>query len=433
MELSKEGIKFTDETLDVGLCSPLDGQEEGEPDVYLVEPSEKCGVQAVDINVFLGESKSSHREQDSQWFLLSPEKLEEVMKEANILASQLERCQLRENGNGSCFEIGLETLPEFEPLSPIKLLHEERPSFRKTRRKTFDVKNSPLKALLPMVGPETCLAHDSLKGPPKQGGQASCSMGLPSTKKLQNKSKTYSAEDQLSKKSGARQSFKASTVMKSGTKKVQATNRSSRKDKLPPLSFCDGAQHQQSQMHLKPLPRTNRKTEGTGGKDGPFEEPQAFSVACVKGKPDPRLFPPETKSLKKSLVAPEKAVPLQKANANHSKTMRGDSPQLQPNSKPHRGSCRIQSSRSVTSPLASRLPILKATSRPTHLGRHAEAVSGRPSQLQQLNLGVPGGTGSVMPIPARKKASAFQQTAPSGLSQNSRLRLRKKTTSENSS
>ncbi|KAH0618746.1 hypothetical protein JD844_018198, partial [Phrynosoma platyrhinos] len=388
-------------------------QEEGDPTVYPVDPSEKCGVQTIDMNVFLGESKSSGREQASQWCPLSPEKLEEVMKEANMLASQLERCQLREEGSGSCSEIGLETLPEYEPLPPIRILNEKRPSFKKTRRRTFDVKNSPLKALLPMVGPEPCLAHDSFKAPPKRGGWASCSVGLPSPKKLQNKSKTYSVEDQLSKKSGPRQSHKASTVMKSGTKKPQATNRSSKKDKPPSLSHSDVAQHQQSPVHLKPLLRTNQKTGGTGVRDGTLEEPQlshkgssqkgTTPVARVKGKPDPRLFPPETRPLKKCLAATEKAVPLQKANADQSKTKGGDGPKLQSVSKPHRGSCQIQSSRSVTSPLASRLPIPKAASHSTPLGRHTEAVSGRPCQLQQLNLGVPGGKRSALPTPAKKK------------------------------
>ncbi|XP_062834484.1 proline/serine-rich coiled-coil protein 1 isoform X2 [Anolis carolinensis] len=407
MALSIEGIKFiTEETLDADLCTPLDG-----------------------------ESESTGRQQVFQWMPLSPEKLTEVMKEANMLASQLQKCQLGE-------KTGLQTVPECKPLPLTRLLQEEKPSFRKTRRRTFDVKSSIMEALLPTVDSETGSAQRSPKAPsPKQGGRASCSVDLPGAKKLQNKPKTLSAEDQQLKKYGLRQSLRASTLMKSTVKKPQVVSRSSRKDRPPPLTSPDNTEHQQSTEHLKPVPRNNRKTAGTTGKDAPCKEPQSShkdssrrgttTVERMKGKPDPKLCPPETRALKKSLAAPKKSMDLQKANTNQSKTAECDEPQLQGISKPHRSSYQIRNTCSTTSQLASRIPVPKATNCTTTSGKCPKTLSRRPSQLQASNVGLPGGKGSPVPTPANKKASTVQQTTSNSPSQNIRLRLRKKT-SDNS-
>nr|XP_060629206.1 proline/serine-rich coiled-coil protein 1 isoform X2 [Anolis sagrei ordinatus] len=406
MALPIEGIKFiTEETLDVDLYSPLDG-----------------------------ESESTGGGQAFQWKPLSPEKLTEVMKEANMLASQLEKCRLRE-------KIGLQAVSECEPLP---LLQEESPRFRKTRRRTFDVKNSKMQALLRTVEPGTGSAQNSPKAPsPKRGGQASCS--VTSNKKLQNKPKILGTEDQQLKKYGVRQSLRASTLIRSTVrstiKKPQVASRISRKDKSLPLTNPDNPQHQQSPEHLKPVPRTSRKTAGTTGKDAPSKEPQlshkdssrrgTTTVERMKGKPDPKLCPPETRAPKRSLAAPKKSVDLQKANANQSKTTEGDKSQLQAVSKPHRGSYQIRNTRSTISPLASRIPVPKAANCTATSGRCPMTLSRRSNQLQALNVGLPGGKGSPLPTPASKEASTVQQTALFSPSQNIKLRLRKKT-SDNS-
>lgn len=69
--------------------------------------------------------------------------------------------------------------------------------------------------------------------------------------------------------------------------------------------------------------------------------------------------------------------------------------------KPQSSSCQMRTRSIATSalPLANSIP--KATSRIAILGR--SAVSGRPSQLNAVSLGVPGAKGSTLPIPARKK------------------------------
>ncbi|XP_066480736.1 proline/serine-rich coiled-coil protein 1 [Tiliqua scincoides] len=224
MELPNEDIKFiTDETLDFGLSSPSDGPEEEGSLICALEPNERCVAQAIDMNVLLGESEGRTREQASPWRPLSPEKLEEVMKEANMLATQLERCKLQEKENTTS-ELKFEKVPEVAPLSAVRYLHAERASSRSPRRETFNVKNSPLKALLPTVGPESSSTLDSPKtlspkhgspAPAKRGSPASCVMDSPNPKRTPNKSNTCSADSQLSKKSRPSNSPKTMTTTKS--------------------------------------------------------------------------------------------------------------------------------------------------------------------------------------------------------------------------
>ncbi|XP_062993707.1 proline/serine-rich coiled-coil protein 1 [Elgaria multicarinata webbii] len=439
MELSKEDITFiTDETLEFGLFSPLDGQEEGDSIICPMEPRERCVAQTIDMNVLLGESVGGVREQTSEWSPLSPEKLEEVMKEANLLAEQLERCRLLEK------ETRLETLPELEPL-PSTVLHMVRPSPRNPRRKTFNVNNSPLKALLPTVGPETCLPRVSPKPPfPKGRSPASSVADLLSSKRLQNKSNICNTNSRLSQKSGPSQSLKARATVTSSCK---ATSRSSRKDKPPPLTLPNAGQDQKPVQHLKPLPRNNRrgplrKAEEASSKASSAEDPQSslrdssrrrvISVAHMRGKGplQNRLGPLQTSPAKKFPAAAEKVVALQKASASQAKTMGADDPPSQPSSKPRNGSFQVRTRHTATSALASQLPVPKASSRVATLGR--PTVPGRPSQLKPLSLGASGGNVTAMPIPAAKKVSTIQQSAPSSVSQNSRLRLPKKLTSDNS-
>nr|XP_020660944.1 proline/serine-rich coiled-coil protein 1 isoform X1 [Pogona vitticeps]XP_020660945.1 proline/serine-rich coiled-coil protein 1 isoform X1 [Pogona vitticeps]XP_020660946.1 proline/serine-rich coiled-coil protein 1 isoform X1 [Pogona vitticeps]XP_020660947.1 proline/serine-rich coiled-coil protein 1 isoform X1 [Pogona vitticeps] len=431
MELSNEDITFiTEETLEFGLLVPLDGQEEEDSAISTVEPGERCVAQAIDMNILLGESESKGREQPSQWSPLSPEKLEEVRKEANMLAEQLERCRLLEKENGS-HETRLPVVPELALLPPTGCLHGGRPSPRNPRRKTFNVNNSPLKALLPTVGPETSLAYVSPKARfPKGRSPSSCIVDVPSPKRLQSKSQVFNADSQLAKKAGPSRLFKASTATKSGTRKPQAPNRNSKKEMAPRVTISSATHAQESLQHLKPFPQiTNRrplgKSKGASTSNLSAENAQDPSnkgrklVTDVEAKPRPS-------PVKKCLAFPKKVVSPHKAEQSGFKVMGSDGCPLQAFSKPCGTTNQIQTRCMATSGLASQLPVPRATGRGVTSGR--QAVPGRPSQLK--SLGMPGRQGSA--VPTGKKASTFQQTVPCGTPQKSRLRLPKKTVSVNS-
>ncbi|XP_034270649.1 proline/serine-rich coiled-coil protein 1 [Pantherophis guttatus] len=435
MESSKD-IKFiTDETLDFELFSPLDGtyccyrQEEEESITCPLELSDKSVAQAVDLNILLKENDGRAKEPNPQWSPLTPLKLEEVMKEANLLARQLEKCQLLEKKNISS-ETKLETVLEHELLSPIRSLCEETKSPQNSRRKTFNVKDSPLKDLLPTVEPVTCLAQGSPKALfPKGRSPSSRLVDLPSPRRLQNTSYVCSTEVPQAKLSEP----KALMTMTSGNKKLQATITNKRTDKL--LILPTTTKGQQPLLHLKPLPQTSirkmqRKTEASA-KNSPDQGPQVSSIqgtvlaAQPKGKPNPQMRLWRTSPVKKNPVAPEKMAPLQKTNASQVKTMGGNGPKRQATSKPRGGSG--QTRHTATSPLASQLP------KPTN---HTAAVSGRytvpgkSSQFKPVSSETSGGQRSTKPTAGVGKKAACQKPIPPGTFQNSRLRLPK--TSSNS-
>uniref|UniRef100_A0A8D2JGG2 G2 and S phase-expressed protein 1 N-terminal domain-containing protein n=1 Tax=Varanus komodoensis TaxID=61221 RepID=A0A8D2JGG2_VARKO len=244
-------IKFiTDETLDFGLFSPFDSS---------AEHRERCVPKKIDMNILLGENVGGLREQTSEWSPLSPEKLEEVMKEANFLAEQLESCRLLER--------------DLEKLTP-----------RNPRRRTFSVSNSPLKELLPLVGPETCSDQVFSKAPfPEDGSPVSCAAELLSSRKLQQRSNICRTDSQLSKKSRPNQPLKIRT-MTANCKKT--TSRSSGKDKSSPLALSHAIQAQDSLLHLKTLPQTSqrglqRKTQEASGKAS-VEVPRIFPAVAAK-------------------------------------------------------------------------------------------------------------------------------------------------------
>uniref|UniRef100_A0A670J399 G2 and S phase-expressed protein 1 N-terminal domain-containing protein n=1 Tax=Podarcis muralis TaxID=64176 RepID=A0A670J399_PODMU len=146
------------------LIAFLFAQQEEEEEVSGIcpaESSERCAAQSTDTNFFGGESEGKAL----LWSPLSPEKLEEMMSEANRLAALMEGCELLEKENGSS-ETRLEMVPDFEPLPSIESLHAVRKDSRAPRRRTFNVSNSPLQALLPTVGPESCCSVSSPKAPP---------------------------------------------------------------------------------------------------------------------------------------------------------------------------------------------------------------------------------------------------------------------------
>uniref|UniRef100_A0A8C8SHF6 Proline and serine rich coiled-coil 1 n=1 Tax=Pelusios castaneus TaxID=367368 RepID=A0A8C8SHF6_9SAUR len=157
MEMAEEeDIKFIlDENLDFGLSSPSDSREEEEEEEVSISPAqpiERSVARRIDLNVQKRESADRNGECLARWSPLSAEKLEEIVKEANRLAVQLERCSLREKENASARLPGdVGPSPAGEALTPLRLLHKERSSPRSPRRETFVVKNSPVRALLPTV------------------------------------------------------------------------------------------------------------------------------------------------------------------------------------------------------------------------------------------------------------------------------------------
>ncbi|XP_023365607.1 proline/serine-rich coiled-coil protein 1 isoform X4 [Otolemur garnettii] len=132
MEELEEDVKFiVDETLDFGGVSPSDSREE-EDMAMLVTPekplrrglSHRSNPNAVaptpqGMRLSLGP--------------LSPEKLEEILDEANRLATQLEQCALQERESAG------------EGPAPRRQM---KPS---PRRETFVLKDSPVRDLLPTV------------------------------------------------------------------------------------------------------------------------------------------------------------------------------------------------------------------------------------------------------------------------------------------
>ncbi|XP_039179177.1 proline/serine-rich coiled-coil protein 1 [Crotalus tigris] len=440
MESSKD-IKFiTDETLDFELFSPLDGidccyRQEGESITCPLELNDKSVEQAVELNILLEKNDGKAREPIPQWSPLTPMKLEEVMKEANLLAMQLEKCQLLEKQNISS-ETKLETVLEHKLLPPIRFLCAETESPQTSRRKTFNVKNSPLKALLPTVEPVSCLAQDSPKALlSKDRNPSSHLEDLPSPRRLQNTSYVCSADVPQAKLSEP----KALVTMTSGNKKLQATIRNSRTDKA--LVLPTTTKDQEPLLHLKPLPQTSirkmlRKTEASAknvSDQGSLVSSNKETVlaAQVKKKPIPQLRLLRTSPVKKIPVAPEKRVPLQKTNASQVKTMRGNGPNTQAISKPRGGSCQIQTRHTATSALASQLPVPKPINHTAAvLGRYA--IPGKSSQFKPLSSETSGGQRSIKPTAMVGKKAACQKPVSPGTFQNSRMRLPKTTTSSSS-
>uniref|UniRef100_A0A8C0HG93 Proline and serine rich coiled-coil 1 n=1 Tax=Chelonoidis abingdonii TaxID=106734 RepID=A0A8C0HG93_CHEAB len=152
-------IKFiTDEKFDFGLSSLSDSREEEHVEEEELRDVDRGVAQRLDPNVQQREGAGRSRECLARWSPLSPEKLEEIVKEANRLAVQLERCSLQEKENASTGALG----PRASPRSP--------------RRETFVVKNSPVRALLPTVDPSPC-ARAAPTPPHLRHKLGSCSTG----------------------------------------------------------------------------------------------------------------------------------------------------------------------------------------------------------------------------------------------------------------
>ncbi|XP_074044438.1 proline/serine-rich coiled-coil protein 1 [Macrotis lagotis] len=142
MENLEEDVKFiVDETLDFSVPSPSEGHEEEEAtDPVIPERPPRRGLaHRSDLNTVAEEPQGLRLSLGP----LSPEKLEEILDEANRLAARLEQCALQDRdpaGDGKGRRV---------KASP--------------RRETFVVKNSPVRALLPTVS-------SSLRGVSTPGG-----------------------------------------------------------------------------------------------------------------------------------------------------------------------------------------------------------------------------------------------------------------------
>ncbi|XP_011366189.2 proline/serine-rich coiled-coil protein 1 isoform X2 [Pteropus vampyrus] len=127
----QEDVKFiVDETLDFGGLSPSDSREEEDIAVLVTpeKPPRRGLSHRSDSNAV------APTPQGLRFSLghLSPEKLEEILDEANKLAAQLEQCALQERETTG------------EGLGPRRV----KPS---PRRETFVLKDSPVRDLLPTV------------------------------------------------------------------------------------------------------------------------------------------------------------------------------------------------------------------------------------------------------------------------------------------
>ncbi|XP_029429483.1 proline/serine-rich coiled-coil protein 1-like isoform X2 [Rhinatrema bivittatum] len=148
-------IFITEEKLDFSIYSPLDSRDEDEEVlVGPVQHVERCVAQRIDTNIQNGENKESSNDLAFNWGPLSAENLEELMKEANQVATQLERCALQERENANQLQVGEWPKRERTPKVKVQLLHEETESsksLRSPRRETYVIKDSPIKALLPTI------------------------------------------------------------------------------------------------------------------------------------------------------------------------------------------------------------------------------------------------------------------------------------------
>ncbi|KAK1152842.1 proline/serine-rich coiled-coil protein 1-like isoform X1 [Acipenser oxyrinchus oxyrinchus] len=148
---------ITEETFDFGVDSPSDSLEvslEEEDEVFIgpVKHIERCVAKSIDLNIQKsGESRRRRRRRSKRglwsWSPLSADKLEEISREANRLAMQLEKSSLKEN-TGRTGEARAK-------LRVLKDEQEHRKNPRSPRRETYLVKNSPVKSLLPSVDTES--------------------------------------------------------------------------------------------------------------------------------------------------------------------------------------------------------------------------------------------------------------------------------------
>uniref|UniRef100_I0FVR6 Proline/serine-rich coiled-coil protein 1 isoform a n=1 Tax=Macaca mulatta TaxID=9544 RepID=I0FVR6_MACMU len=131
MEDLEEDVRFiVDETLDFGGLSPSDSREEEDITVLVTpeKPLRRGLSHRSDPNAVAPAPQGVRLSLGP----LSPEKLEEILDEANRLAAQLEQCALQERESAS------------EGLGPGRV----KPS---PRRETFVLKDSPVRDLLPTV------------------------------------------------------------------------------------------------------------------------------------------------------------------------------------------------------------------------------------------------------------------------------------------
>ncbi|CAM4610936.1 unnamed protein product [Lepidochelys kempii] len=359
MEMAEEeDIKFiTDEKFDFGLSSPSDSREEE------VQHVERGVAQGLDLNMQEREDTGRSRECLARWSPLSAEKLEEIVKEANWLAVQLERCSLREKENARAGLLGDTALgPAGEPLVSMRLPHKERASPRSPRRETFVVKNSPVRALLPTVEPGTLLPPGKSPSP--------CARAAPTPPRLRHKLGSCSA--------GSERLRKKSTPSKG-----------------PALS-------------------PTKRTEKLSLQDRP---PSCASPARGRREPmGPRPSPSQPRPAQEPSTPRRRAEPLQEASAGQAKAFRGDAPQLPASARPAPGAPAHQTqARSMAAPVPTSRRLVpssipKLASRVIVLSR--AAVPGRPSQPQPAGRGSAGRR--VLPSAAGRRGPGPQRTAPPG-------------------
>nr|XP_005988504.1 PREDICTED: proline/serine-rich coiled-coil protein 1 isoform X2 [Latimeria chalumnae] len=162
-----EDVTFiTEEEFDFGFSfsnSWEDECDETEDEIFVgpVKHLERCVAKSIDINIGNNESQRNN-ECLTNWSPPTADKLEEITREANQLAAQLEKCTLKEKENSyrqkNDGSITNSFKFEKDTKGKIRLLKEEREnrkSPRSPRRETYIVKDSPIRALLPSIDLES--------------------------------------------------------------------------------------------------------------------------------------------------------------------------------------------------------------------------------------------------------------------------------------
>ncbi|KAM9148521.1 proline/serine-rich coiled-coil protein 1 isoform 1-T1 [Pangshura tecta] len=412
MEMAEEeDIKFiTDEKFDFGLSSPSDSREEEHVEEEELRHVDRGVAQRLDLNVQQREGAGRSRECLARWSPLSPEKLEEIVKEANRLAVQLERCSLQEKENASAGALG----PVGEPLMPVRLLQKERASPRSPRRETFVVKNSPVRALLPTVEPGTLLPPGKSPSP--------CARAAPTPPHLRHQLDSCSTgSERLRKKSTPSKGPALSPTKRPQSSKkpsLQAPPRShvspavGRREAKGPRS--SPARPHPAQEPSLPRRRAEPLQEASAGRAGGdwtgLDVPLAHSAEPSAPGTSPR-FPGSSHQIG-SLQQP-RMLPRSRGRA---KVSRDDAPRLPASTRPARSAHTHQTqarSTAAPGPTSCRLVpsgIPKPASRSILLSR--AAVPGRPSQPPPVGHGSAGRR--VLPSAAGQRGPGPQRTAPPG-------------------
>ncbi|XP_067913317.1 proline/serine-rich coiled-coil protein 1-like isoform X2 [Heterodontus francisci] len=312
MNLSTDdGVNFiTEETFDFGISFPAESQEsllENDTEEILIGPvrhSERCVAMGIDVNSNNGNQQKTN-ESVLKWSPLSAEKLVEIVKEANRLANQFEKCALKEKENAKrqgkeCRSGSDQSKLEKESKAKIRLLQDERTckkSPRSPRRDTFFVLDSPNKALLPSVNLQVISENRPISNTgqahPNDLQIANCSV------EVTNESEQITPDKPIRKKEGNLSTESKQATVKSvlsrpsGLKQPSVLNR---KGNMHSISPSKPYQYPKKDSLLLPLSSTrNRKQTRGVSLNNPVNPPGKSTVLHNKQSKDKAPMMSESK------------------------------------------------------------------------------------------------------------------------------------------